>query len=65
MISFSESLLSAASLLGLGAVAVRPPEGRPDSETERTNLSPDAVAPDDPFFLAVAEALQEAGYLDS
>ena len=65
MISFSESLLAAASLLGLGAVAARPPEAPPEAEAERRNLPPDAVAPDDPFFLAVAEALQEAGYLDS
>ncbi|WP_342153038.1 hypothetical protein [Methylorubrum sp. SB2] len=65
MISLTESLLSAASLLGLGAVAARPPETPPEAAPERTNLSPDAVAPDDPFFLAVAEALQEAGYLDS
>ncbi len=64
MISLSESLLSAVSLLGLGAVAARPPEV-PEAEPERRTLSPDAVAPDDPFFLAVAEALQEAGYLDS
>ncbi len=65
MISLSESLLSAASLLGLGALAARLPEVPPEAEPERRNLSPDAGTPDDPFFLAVAEALQEAGYLDS
>lgn len=65
MISLSESLLTAASLFGLGAVAARTTEAPAESEPERTNLSPDAVTPDDPFFLAVAEALEEAGYLDS
>lgn len=64
MISLSESLLTAANLLRLGAVAAPAPEAL-EPEPERRTLSPDAVAPDDPFFLAVAEALQEAGYLDS
>ncbi len=32
---------------------------------EGRTLSPDAAEADDPFFLAVADALREAGYLDS
>ncbi|GAB6841509.1 hypothetical protein HNR00_000741 [Methylorubrum rhodinum] len=64
MISLSESLLTAASRLGLGAVAARA-EAPPEPEPERRNPSSEPVTPDDPLFLAVAEALQEAGYLDS
>ena len=29
------------------------------------NLSPDEAETDDPFFIAIADALREAGYLDS
>lgn len=65
MISFGESLLTAASRLGLGPAAAPTPETSSEPEPERRNPSPDAVTPDDPFFLAIAEALQDAGYLDS
>ncbi|HJE22810.1 MAG TPA: hypothetical protein K8W01_04055 [Methylorubrum populi] len=77
MISLSDSLLTAASLLGLGAAAV---PGRTATDapafgpfapqellfigTEK-NLSPDEAETDDPFFIAIADALREAGYLDS
>lgn len=72
MISLSDSLQTAASLLGLGAVVV-PVPGAADPQTVpdvplavRGRLSsPDEAEADDPFFLAVAAALREAGYLDS
>ncbi|MBD8908159.1 hypothetical protein [Methylorubrum zatmanii] len=77
MISLSDSLLTAASLLGLGAAAV-PVRSATDAPAfgsfaaqdllllgPEKNLSPDEAEADDPFFIAIAEALREAGYLDS
>ncbi len=77
MTSLNDALLTAAGLLGLAAAPARsgleaPPflprdltdEGVRDLVEGRT-LSPDAAEADDPFFLAVADALREAGYLDS
>lgn len=63
MISLSDSLLAAVGLLGLAPARAREALSAP--ETERRIPLPEASAPDDPFFLAVAEALRAAGYLDS
>lgn len=76
MISLSESLLTAAGLFGLGASAasVGSPASRGFSDfspedgarlAEGRSPSPEDEAADDPFFTAVADALREAGYLDS
>ncbi len=65
MISFSESLQTAAGLFRFRGAPAPALDAPAIDDSERRTLSPDAVAPDDPFFLAVAEALQEAGYLDS
>lgn len=77
MTSLSETLLTAAGLFGLGASAASvggtaAPQGFPDFSpddapplTEGRTPSPDEAAADDPFFTAVADALREAGYLDS
>ncbi|MRI53437.1 hypothetical protein D8770_05640 [Methylobacterium sp. DB1607] len=77
MISLNETLLTAAALFGLGASAVS--VGSPAEPAAFEDFSPDdgsslagerALPPeedaaDDPFFTAVADALREAGYLDS
>lgn len=65
MISLSDAFLSATGRLGLGAVAAERRGAVPARAGEGRKLSPQAVAPEDPFFLAVAQALREAGYLDS
>lgn len=65
MAFLSDSLLTAADLFGFGATAAPASETSASAEAERRNPSPDGLPSDDPFFLAVAEALQEAGYLDS
>lgn len=77
MISLSDTLITAAGLLGLGATttslrgaagasAFDEPAGEDDPPGERGRIaSPEPEGADDPFFLAVADALREAGYLDS
>ncbi|PXW66050.1 hypothetical protein [Methylobacterium sp. B4] len=77
MISLSDTLMTAASLLGLGAAtpslrnAVQAAPFRDLTDEDDPPLdrgrfvSPEPEAADDPFFLAVADALREAGYLDS
>ncbi|MBB2960590.1 hypothetical protein [Methylobacterium sp. R2-1] len=77
MISLSETLLTAAGLFGLGATAASvgssaEPHAFPDFSLEDAlplaegrSLSSEDEAADDPFFTAVADALREAGYLDS
>ncbi|BAU90027.1 hypothetical protein MPPM_1422 [Methylorubrum populi] len=77
MISLNETLLTAAGLFGLGAstapVGSQAESGAftdfsPDDASSLSgerNPSPEDAAADDPFFTAVADALREAGYLDS
>lgn len=77
MISLSDTLMTAAGLFGLGAATPSlraaaessafhdlAAEGDPVGEQGR-NISPEPESADDPFFHAVADALREAGYLDS
>ncbi|GJE73845.1 MULTISPECIES: hypothetical protein [Methylorubrum] len=65
MALLSDSLLTAAGLFGFGATSAPVSEASAKAEPERRNPSSDGLSSDDPFFLAIAEALQEAGYLDS
>ncbi|MEH3118259.1 MAG: hypothetical protein PGN25_11905 [Methylorubrum populi] len=78
MTSLNDALLTAAGLLGLGAAAPARagldvqaflPQTLTDESLSRIaegrSLPPDEAEADDPFFLAVADALREAGYLDS
>jgi len=77
MISLNETLLTAAGLFGLGASAAsagNPAESQDFRDFDRSEtasdgegrtLSQDDAETDDPFFTAVADALREAGYLDS
>ncbi|CAO4139625.1 hypothetical protein [Methylorubrum aminovorans] len=76
MISLNETLLTAAGLFGLGASAASAgtaelraiPSFSADDDAplaEGRDRSPEEAEADDPFFTAVADALREAGYLDS
>lgn len=77
MISLNETFLTAAGLFGLGASAAaagNPAEPQDFRDFDRSEIVPhdegrtlsqDDAEADDPFFTAVADALREAGYLDS
>ncbi len=63
MISLKESFRAAVGLLGRAPARIR--VASPSAAVGRRIPSPEASASDDPYFLAVAEALRAAGYLDS
>jgi hypothetical protein len=75
MTSLNETLLTAAGLFGRGTSAASAgtaePRAFPDFSADDAPLaegrdsSPEGAEADDPFFTAVADALREAGYLDS
>ncbi|KQQ11875.1 hypothetical protein ASF53_14435 [Methylobacterium sp. Leaf123] len=77
MISLNETFLTAAGLFGRGvsaASAGNPADPQDFRDFDGSEIAPhgedgtpsqDDAEADDPFFTAVADALREAGYLDS
>lgn len=66
MASIGGALTAASSFLGLGArLHADATSVRPEADDDAFEPRSDGLAPGEPCFEAVAEALAEAGYLDS